>query len=35
MNKYKFKPWLSHWELIPDGAPFVDLHHGNRLSNAE
>ncbi|WBM72405.1 APH(6) family putative aminoglycoside O-phosphotransferase [Buttiauxella sp. WJP83] len=23
MDTFKLKPWLTHWNLIPDGAPFI------------
>lgn len=29
MNKYEFRPWLSRWNLIPDGAPFIT--HSSQL----
>lgn len=29
MNKCVFRPWLSRWNLIPDGAPFIT--HSSQL----
>lgn len=29
MNKYLFGPWLSRWNLIPDGTPFIT--HSSQL----
>lgn len=29
MNKYLFEPWLSRWNLIPDGTPFIT--HSSQL----
>lgn len=30
MNKYVLRSWLSHWNWIPDGSPFI-THSSQRL----
>lgn len=29
MNQYAYRPWLSRWNLIPDGPPFMT--HSSQL----